>query len=133
MRSKYFLSLALLMLGGCGARVAGADGSASHGGRYEGIGVYDAGRGWQHMAGEEKRGDARATFGKDEHVIVTVDTNSGEVRQCGDHSGFCVSMNPWTRALGPTQQLPVALTPEAEEPRSGNVEAADLQANSNAK
>jgi len=133
MWNKLSLSLALLMLGGCGARVAGGEDSASHHGRYEGIGVYDAGRGWQHMAAEEKRGDARATFGKDEHVIVTVDTNSGEVRQCGDHSGYCVSMNPWTRGLGPAQQLPVALTPEAEEPQSTNLEEADERANSAAK
>ena len=38
---------------------------------------------------------ALATIQDDEHVVVVLDSHTGEVRQCGDHSGYCISVNPW--------------------------------------
>ncbi len=40
--------------------------------------------------------------------IVVIDSHTGEVRQCGDYSGFCVTMNPWT-GQGSRVEAPVKL------------------------
>lgn len=56
---------------------------------------------------------ASATTADDEHVIVVVDSQSGEVRECGDYSGVCASFNPWTRAIAGQQITPVQLTKHA--------------------
>jgi hypothetical protein len=48
----------------------------------------------------------------DEHVIVVLDSHTGEVRQCGDHTGFCVAMNPWS-ADARTTGTPVTLAQHA--------------------
>jgi hypothetical protein len=81
-------------------------------GRFSGIGVFEAGRLWELMAvpspPDAKKDPAAATLQDDEHVIVVVDTHTGEVRQCGDHSGFCVAMNPWT-GTGPQNMLPAKM------------------------
>lgn len=70
-------------------------------GRYAGIGVFDVGRLWGQRADAPPPGDpATARLEDDEHVIVVIDSHTGEVRQCGDHSGFCVTMNPWSRGGG---------------------------------
>ncbi|MEO6360922.1 MAG: hypothetical protein ABIO43_10160 [Sphingomicrobium sp.] len=58
----------------------------------------------------------------DENVIVVIDSQTGEVRQCGDHSGFCVTMTPWA-AQGPRTAAPVKLKKHA----------ADLDAEDQAK
>jgi hypothetical protein len=42
-----------------------------------------------------------------------VDTETGEVRECGDLSGTCAAFNPWTRAIASGQAAPVALTAHA--------------------
>jgi hypothetical protein len=83
-------------------------------GRYAGIGTFEAGRMWSQTAGITEPADAAAArLADDEHVIVVIDTHTGEVRQCGDHSGVCVAMNPWTGAGGLT--APVALKKHATE------------------
>jgi hypothetical protein len=51
-----------------------------------------------------------ATTADDEHVIVVVDSQTGEVRECGDYTGVCVNMNPWTKAISAPQSAPVTLT-----------------------
>ncbi len=61
------------------------------------------------MAGPAKSA-AAATAADDEHVIVVVDSQTGEVRECGDYSGLCVSLNPWTKAVAREQASPVTLT-----------------------
>lgn len=65
------------------------------------------------MMRESEPGDtALAKLQDDEHVIVVIDSHTGEVRQCGDHSGYCVSMNPWGgQASG--AMLPVKLSKHA--------------------
>jgi len=64
------------------------------------------------MAGAAVPKDAQqARISDDEHVIVVIDSQTGEVRQCGDHSGYCVAMAPWKRA----DTLPMKLTAHAED------------------
>ena len=82
-------------------------------GRYAGIGTYDAGRLWGQLAGiEASKNAAAATPGDDEHVIVVIDSHTGEVRQCGDYSGVCVAMNPWA-GRGSRSATPVKLKKHA--------------------
>lgn len=52
-----------------------------------------------------------ARLSDDEHVVVVVDSLTGEIRQCGDLSGYCVGMNPWAKPLGALQTAPVRLAP----------------------
>jgi hypothetical protein len=77
------------------------------------------------MAGMPDPSDSsRSRIADDEHVVVLVDTVSGEVRQCGDHSGVCVAMNPWTSKA---PALPASLAEHAAE-----LEAQDNVATANA-
>jgi hypothetical protein len=67
---------------------------------------------WRQMAGAPAEQEpAAAKLADDEHVIVVLDSHTGEVRQCGDHSGICVAMNPWS-SNGPIA-APVKLTRHA--------------------
>jgi hypothetical protein len=106
---------AMLLLGGC-HRGPGGGGSlrpARHG-RFAGIGVFDAGPLWSRMTVAKPSANSQAaTTADDEHVIVVVDTDTGEVRECGDLSGTCAAFNPWTRAIAPGQGTPVSLTAHA--------------------
>jgi len=109
---------AALLLTGCDRGEPGSSGPGSEGrGRYSGIGIYEAGRMWSQVKVDSAAPPAgRAGLADDEHVIVVVDNRTGEVRQCGDHSGLCVAMNPWT------SDKPTAL------PAPLNKTAADLDA-----
>lgn len=84
-------------LSGCNGQESamGTTGPKSQG-RYAGIGTFDAGRLWAEITATDPADPAAAKIADDEHVIVVVDSHTGEVRQCGDHSGYCVSMNPWS-------------------------------------
>ena len=115
-------SMLLLGLGGCdlASEIGDKDqarGSSGHG-RYVGAGLYGAGRLWPQMVRPKNPAkDASnavtpspATLADDSTIIVVVDSATGEIRQCGDVSGFCTTMNPWTkRALG----APVVLAKHA--------------------
>ena len=82
-------------------------------GRYVGIGTYPANRLWAHIAlpkQEKPAASAAANTKDDGQLIVVVDSMTGEVRQCGNLSGFCIGMNPWTGALPAAQAGPVTLT-----------------------
>ena len=129
------LLLALLLLGGCATTPQDPDLAGCHRGpggvsrpprhgRYAGIGVFEPGNLWSRMA-LPKTGAApqAATIADDEHIIVVVDTDTGEVRQCGDHSGYCTAMNPWTQAIAAQQKAPVTLTAHAAdlEAEAGNM------------
>jgi hypothetical protein len=89
------LLLLTACLAGCGDRVDSRH--VPRGGRYVGIGIYPPGAMWQRLAGVEQSHDAAgATLDDDEQVIVVVDSQTGEVRQCGNLSGHCIRMNPWS-------------------------------------
>jgi hypothetical protein len=91
-------------------------GSEPHrgGGRYFGIGIYSTDQLWSRMVGVTKNADAaKATLDDDSQIIVVVDSRTGEIRQCGNNSGYCVGMNPWTNKLGPQQGAPIGLSEHA--------------------
>jgi hypothetical protein len=98
-------------------------------GRYAGIGTFDAGRLWEQMAGAPTTQDAAAAkLADDEHIIVVLDSHTGEVRQCGDHSGICVAMNPWTGKGGAPIAAPTRLAKHAADL---DAEAEKAQTNTN--
>lgn len=99
-------------LSGCGQQSAynSAGATGHHGGRYLGIGVYPASDLWQHLSAPDRNADPHAaTLADDTQLIVVVDSNSGEIRQCGNMSGHCIGMNPWAAALGQGRAAPVAV------------------------
>ncbi|MFT4254136.1 MAG: hypothetical protein QM608_16835 [Caulobacter sp.] len=107
------VGLTLVLVGGllaaCSPSPSSKSGSGT--GRYAGIGVFDTGRLWAQMVRENAPSEPeKARIDDDEHVIVVVDTHTGEVRQCGDLSGYCISMNPWNGAKPPA---PVKLAKHA--------------------
>jgi hypothetical protein len=121
-------AIALLTLAGCkpattSDAAAGVDDSwagwfAPHN-RYTGVGVYNVGPGWSRLVvAHPPKDPAAARISDDEHVIVVVDGKTGELRQCGDLSGYCIGMKPWATALPPGQVAPAPLTapapPQAE-------------------
>ena len=108
---------------GCDQQNASSAGPKSPG-RYAGIGTFDAGRLWQEMKGAAKlRDKPAAQLADDEHVIVVLDSHTGEIRECGDHSGFCVTMNPWAVGARPAA-TPVTLNRHAADLASYDKSAA---------
>jgi hypothetical protein len=104
----------LLVLAGCQKSTAN-DNSGSGRGRYIGVGVYAPGRMWRQIARSGPSADAAvATIKDDEQVIVSVDSTTGELRQCGNMSGFCTTMNPWANALPSARHAPTTLVKHAE-------------------
>jgi hypothetical protein len=83
---------------------------APHHGRYAGIGVYGAGPLWQKITGAAQSDVAKANTSDDDYIIVVVDSDTGAVRECGNLTGFCVGMNPWTTGLLATQKTPVGVS-----------------------
>ena len=117
--------LASALLAGCQERADDADAGAGRHGRYIGIGTYAAGELWAKMAQPDMPRDAAtATTADDEHVIVVVDSQTGEIRECGDYSGRCISMNPWTKGIAPAHVAPVKLTKHASD-LAAEAQAAD--------
>lgn len=112
------LAIALLigagLLAGCNA--PSEVGARARHGRYAGVGLYPAGDMWSQIAGADRtKAPAAARLRDDQQVIVVVDTQTGELRQCGNLSGYCVAMNPWVKPLGATQKAPVPLTKHAQQ------------------
>jgi hypothetical protein len=54
-------------------------------------------------------------LGDDEQVIVVVDSNTGELRECGNLTGYCVGMQPWAKALATSQNAPIAVVKHADQ------------------
>ena len=105
--------LATLCVGGCDSAPETSQTHGSHG-RYIGIGIYAAGDVWaQVAAANPSRDAAAANLDDDDHVIVVVDSRTGEIRQCGNFSGHCIGMNPWSAPLGQGRATPVPLTKHA--------------------
>ena len=118
-----FTVVACLALGGCErADQTSADGRQSvTKGRYSGVGVFDAGRLWGKMiVTQDKKDEAAARLMDDEHIIVVVDSQTGEVRQCGDHTGYCVSISPWNAANASAPVLPAKLSEHGEGDQKGD-------------
>jgi hypothetical protein len=119
MKASYLsvILVAGLTLSGCHkASFWTEDDTKPHHGRYTGIGIYSADSMWSHIAGADKpKDEAVATTADDQNIIVVVDGETGEIRQCGNVSGYCVGMNPWNHALGGKQTAPLGLDKHAAE------------------
>jgi hypothetical protein len=111
--------VAALLLAGC-QQAGPADGSPqAHHGRYAGIGLYEADPVWSLVNTPDKSRDKSvATTADDQTIIVVVDGETGEVRQCGNMSGYCVGMNPWTGPLGKERTAPARLSKHLSELRN---------------
>ncbi|GAA0328556.1 hypothetical protein GCM10009087_43440 [Sphingomonas oligophenolica] len=109
--------VAALALGSChGTSTWLGDDIKPHRGRYTGIGIYSTDRMWSEITVADKPKDkAAATTADDRTVIVVVDSDTGEIRQCGNLSGYCIGMNPWNHALAGTQAAPLSLDKHAAE------------------
>ena len=109
------MAATLLGLTGCHKMEGAFDSDGPHHGRYAGIGLFSPGKIWAHLQGEATKDPAAAKPEDDDVVIVVVDSDTGEVRECGNYSGRCVSMNPWTKAIGPQMHMPVRVDAHAAE------------------
>ena len=109
-------AVAAMSLSGCQKSADSVRGGSSHHGRYLGVGVYPAGQMWSQMATANSPKDtAVAKLADDEQVIVVVDSKTGELRQCGNLTGYCVSMNPWANPPTQSQTTPLRLLKHAGE------------------
>ena len=94
-------------------------------GRYVGVGIYSPGQMWVQLvhSASPAPDPAAATLDDDEQIIVLLDSATGEFRQCGNLSGHCIGLNPWTKPQAKGQTLPAALLKHAQELQSeGQVE-----------
>lgn len=86
------------------------------GGHYAGVGVYSPGDPWRRLTGDQPAAQGAARTSDDQAVFVVVDSNTGEIRSCGDLSGYCIGMNPWAKPLAAGHTIPAALAPPPPEP-----------------
>jgi len=91
--------------GGVGTSLGGAHG------RYVGVGIYTPTAEWRALVGNGQPSSSLAARREDDQVIlVTADSTTGEMRACGDLSGYCVGFNPWKAPLGALQTAPAPVT-----------------------
>jgi len=115
MPRKVFAALAIAALGlwGC-AKPSSEDtrsGQASGRGPYTGVGIYGPSRQWTRLIANQPAKDPAAARAIDDQVIIIVQNSAtGEVRACGDLTGYCIGMNPWKAPLLASQITPVKLT-----------------------
>ena len=107
-----WIAAAFFSLAACTKMEATENGGAHHG-RYAGIGLFSPGKIWAHLQGDVTKDPAAAKPEDDDVLIVVVDSDTGEVRECGNYSGRCLSMNPWTKAVGPQLHMPVRVEAHA--------------------
>ena len=112
------IGLASLVLFGCSRKaddVSGGwfdfGGGANAPGRYASVGVYSPSRQWTRLiANQEIKDKDAARPIDDQEIIVVENSTTGEVRACGDLTGYCIGMNPWKSQLLSSQVAPVKLT-----------------------
>jgi hypothetical protein len=110
-------AIASAALGGCVKKSDdGFFSDGSHRARYLGVGHFTPGPAWSKLVRADAPKDpASAKTGDDEQVIIVMDGVTGELRQCGNLSGYCIGMNPWAKPLVATQSVPVAIDRREEE------------------
>ena len=89
------LLIAGLALSSCNLPAASADGDqANHHGRYAGVGLYGPSKQWTRLIANQQTKDPQAARPIDDQVIIVVqDSATGEVRACGDLTGYSIGMN----------------------------------------
>ncbi len=130
MRSRVTLAAVLLIVGPVAActKKAEAPAAPAHDGvfakfgqkgRYVGVGLYVPGAAWTRLEPPQPTPAAaapnprQAGLQDDEVVIVVADTATGELRQCGNLSGHCVTLRPWAKPAETSGPAPLhAPTPE---------------------
>jgi hypothetical protein len=97
-------------LGGCHGGAVWARSGEAHG-RYVGVGIYGPTAQWRQLVDDQKPSSPLAAQRQDDQVIlVTADSTTGELRACGDLSGYCIGLNPWKQPLGAQQRSPVSVS-----------------------
>jgi len=92
--------------------------SSAHHNRYVGIGIYSPNTQWTKMIGADATNVTTAARTIDDQAIIVVeDSETGEVRACGDLTGYCIGMNPWKKGLTSTQNAPISLTEHVIPPK----------------
>jgi hypothetical protein len=104
-------ALSALLLAACQRTDLASPDGLRRSGRYAGVGLYPAGRMWRELR-QAAQDPAAAQLQDDEQVIVVVDSRTGVLRQCGNLSGYCVAMDPWS---APAARAPAALAKHAEQ------------------
>ena len=90
-------------------------GTTAKPGRYIGVGIYSPGEIWSRIVHDGPPPAGPIKPADDQAIIVVVDSKTGEIRSCGDLSGYCVGMNPWKTPLPPSQSAPIAVQPPQPE------------------
>lgn len=128
-RSMVWVAMAALYMSGCSKPADNsASGAVTHG-RFVGVGIYPAGRMWSQVVTSQAMKQAGASkLNDDEQIIVVVDSTTGELRQCGNLSGYCVGMNPWRGTLPASQNAPLPLAKHAAQLAQEAADAAQKQA-----
>lgn len=107
---------AALLLSACVKSAGDVSSGPPRHGRFVGVGIYPAGQMWSQVVVSSAPKDASASKASDdEQIIVVVDSATGELRQCGNLTGYCVRMNPWTKPLASSQVAPVPLVKHADQ------------------
>ena len=121
--------LPALCLGACNKPKEARAETADVHGRFAGIGIYSTDRMWSQLVGAEApKSPAAARLQDDREVIVVVDTRTGEIRQCGNLSGYCVGMSPWAKPLSAAQVGPLSISKHQEELQREDEQAAHAAA-----
>jgi hypothetical protein len=101
----------VVALGSCKRADGTTTGDLGSHGRYTGVGIYTPSVAWTKIAQDQQpRSALAAKLVDDEAIIVVTDSQTGEIRACGDLSGYCVGMNPWQAGLAKSQLAPVSVT-----------------------
>jgi len=118
--TKLAVAVAVFALAACekkqdAAPAVGAKQGPGLRGRFVAVGIYSPGELWTHVAGPRPTAPATPTPEDDSEIVVVLDSATGEVRQCGNLSGRCLAMNPWSQAVPPTALIKHAADLRAEE------------------
>jgi hypothetical protein len=125
--------VAAAALGGCHKKNDKAEDTGVFGwspgghGRYLGVGIYSPQDAWTKLA-DVQQPNGKPKTAADQAIIVSVDSATGEMRACGDLSGYCVGMNPWNKALTGAQKAPVVLGASAKSDETEPAPAVETQA-----
>jgi hypothetical protein len=123
------ICIAAVALAGCKPAPAADLGGSSQRGRYAGIGIYSPETPWTRMVATQQAKETPAAKPIDDQAIIVVqDTVTGEVRACGDLTGYCIGMNPWKTPLASSQVAPINLTEHVKPPEPVDVKAVVITA-----
>jgi len=111
MCSRLLTAFALAVIGLAGCQRTESSIQANGHGLYTGVGIYGPGRQWTRLIATQEIKDKDAARPIDDQVVIVVQNSAtGEVRACGDLTGYCIGMNPWKAQLLSSQIAPVKLT-----------------------